>query len=95
MSAQLRCYFWPLIFVTIQLLLEFRVRKLHSRLTVGKIVKTFFTGDEKVSYAKRHLQECVEGYSKALGHIAGIQTILKVYEVVNELKNGILCLGID
>jgi hypothetical protein len=95
MSVQLRCYFWPLTFVTTRLPLEFRVRPLHSYLTVGKIVKTFFTGDEKITYAKRHLQECVEGYSTALGHIAGIQTILKVYELVNELKNGEWYLQID
>ena len=35
----------------------------------GKIVKVFFTGDEKITSSKVDLEKCVDSYNKSLANI--------------------------
>jgi hypothetical protein len=48
----------------------------------GKVVKTFFAGDEKVTDSKVYLEKCVDSYGRALTNIVGVRSIIKVLEIV-------------
>jgi len=53
---------------------------------IGKVVKVFFTGDEKITNSKVYLETCVERYSKALSNIVGMRMLIKVWEMVKGTK---------
>jgi len=48
--------------------------------TLGRIVKVFFSGDEKITDSM-YFEKCVESYSRALSN-AGVRSIFKVLEIV-------------
>ena len=48
----------------------------------GKVIKVFFTGDEKITDSKVYLEKCVDSYSRALSNIVGVRMLIKVWEMV-------------
>jgi hypothetical protein len=48
----------------------------------GRVIKTFFLGDAKITDSKAYLDTCVENYRRALNDIVGIRMIMEVWEIV-------------
>ena len=49
---------------------------------LGKIAKSFFLGDVKITDSKAYLDNCVENYSRAIHDIVCVRMIIEVLELV-------------
>ena len=47
----------------------------------GRVVKTFFLGDDEISDSKAYLAICVESYHRTLSGV-GVRMIIEVREIV-------------
>jgi hypothetical protein len=76
--------------VSIRHYLEHQVQLFLTSLTAGKIIKTFFLGDDKITDSKAYLEKSVDNYTRALSNIVGVRMIIKVWEIVkgNKLSFG-------
>ena len=85
MSVRHLCFSWLSIFAMTRLPLESPVHTACESMcvmTIGKVVKVFFIGDEKITDSKVYLEKCVDNYSRALANVVGVRSIIKVLEIV-------------
>jgi hypothetical protein len=63
-----------------------QVHQSSSDWILGRVVKVFFTGDEKVTDSKVYLETCIARFSRALHDVAGIRMLSTVYKIMKGLS---------